>query len=101
MNDGISLPDLPSVFERLNDVGPVARAVNTATGSGNDYLDKYLKMRGKLLDKFPKGYKIARTDSRQFEMLAALDGGQHMQFGEIQTAGLGEAMVGDPGASLA
>ena len=74
---------------------------SSAKSSGNKYLDDYLKMRAKLIDKFPKGYRIARTDSLAFEMYAALDCARHAQFGEIQTDGLGEAMIGDGGAALA
>ena len=101
LNDGIWLADLPSVFEHLNETGPTLRATSDAKSSGNKYLDQYLKMRAGLLGKFPKGYSIARTDSPEFEMYAALDGARHNQFGEIQTAELGEAMKGDPGSSLA
>jgi len=98
LNDGVSLANLPSVFEGLNESGPVMRSASDKKGSGNKYLDRYLTMRAKLMDKFPKGYKIARLDSSQFDLLAAIDGGRHPEFGEIRTAGLGEAMPGDPGA---
>lgn len=100
LNDGISLANLPSAFERLNRTMPSIEAESDRKGSGNKYLDQYLKMRGKLLDKFPKGYQIVRTDTPQFEMYAALDGGRDVRFGEIQTAGSGEAMTGGPGSSL-
>ena len=101
LNNGISLANLPSVLERLNETGPVIHASSKEKSSGNKYLDQYLTMRGKLIDKFPKGYCIARTDSLEFEMYASLDGERHIEFGEIQTAELGEVMSGDRGSSLA
>lgn len=99
LNNGLSLAELPPVFEVLN--GPVMTPVSDKSGSGNDYLDQYLGYRGKLMGKFPKGYKVAALDSPAFEMLASMDGEEHPQFGEIQTACLGEAYAGDPGSSLA
>ena len=101
LNDGISLADLPSVFTKLNSSSVVKPVTGIKVGSGNKYIDQYLTMRNTLLDKFPKGYQIVRTDSQAFELYAALDGGRHAQFGEIQTAGLGEVMKGDSGSSLA
>jgi hypothetical protein len=101
LNDGISLADLPSVFEALNETGPVAKPVSKEKGSGNKYLDTYLKYRAALREKFPKGYRIAALDSREFELYPLDEDAQHPRFGVIQTAGLGEAMAGDPGSSLA
>jgi len=100
LNDGISLADLPSVFEALNETGPVAKPVSKEKGSGNKYLDTYLKYRAALREKFPKGYRIAALDSREFELYPLDEDAQHPRFGVIQTAGLGEAMAGDPGSSL-
>jgi hypothetical protein len=101
LNDGISLADLPSVFEALNEPGPVAKPVSDKKGTGNKYLDTYLKYRGALREKFPKGYRIAAIDSPAFQMYPADEDARHPEFGVIRTAGLGEAMVGDPGSSLA
>lgn len=101
LNNGISLADLPSVFEALNELGPVMKPATDKKDSGNSYLDKYLAMRGKLLDKFPKGYRIARSDSSSFRMYASLGGRSSPDFAQIQTACLGEAMAEDPGSSLA
>lgn len=101
LNNGVSLAELPSVFEALNEAGPVMKPVGDKKDTGNAYLDKYLKMRGKLLGKFPKGYRVARLDSAGFEMYAVLDGARSLQFAQIQTAGLGQAMAGDPGSSVA
>ena len=101
LNNGVSLANLPAVFKQLNEKGPVMRPMDDSQGSGNKFLDRYLKMRSILLGEFPKGYKITRTDSPEFELYAALDGGRHVEFGQIHTAGLGEAMSGDRGASLA
>lgn len=101
LNDGISLADLPSVFEALNETGPVAKPVSKQTGSGNKYLDTYLKYRAALRKKFPKGYRIAALDTREFQMYPENEDAIHPWFGLIQTAGLGEAMAGDPGSSLA
>lgn len=70
-------------------------------GTGNEYLDQYLKFRGQLMDKFPAGYKVAALDTPEFEMLAALDGSQHPQFGEVRTLCMGEAYAGEPGSSVA
>lgn len=101
LNDGISLADLPSVFEALNETGPVAKPAGDKKGTGNKYLDTYLKYRGSLREKFPKGYRIAAIDSPAFQMYPSGDDARHPEFGIIRTAGLGEAMAGDPGASLA
>ncbi len=100
LNSGISLADLPSVFERLNVAAPITKKSNQTDVSGNKFIDRYLTMRGKLLEKFPKGYKVARLDTPQFEIYASLDGGRHIKFGEIETAGLGEAMKGDFGSYI-
>lgn len=101
LNDGISLADLPSVFGALNETEPVAKPASDAKGSGNKYLDTYLKYRAALREKFPKGYRICAIDSREFQMYPGDDTTRHPQFGVVQTAGLGEAMAGDPGSSLA
>lgn len=100
LNDGISLAELPSLFAALN-VGGKPKPVTDKKTTGNKYLDKYLEMRGKLPDTFAKGYRIARIDSPEFDLMAACYGEPHIQFGQIQTAGLGEAMKGDPGSSIA
>ena len=101
LNNGISLAHLPPLFSALNETGPVMKPVSDKTGTGNEYLVQYLKMRGKLLDKFPKGYRIASLDSPAFDLLASMDGLRHPTFGDVQTAGLGEAFSGDPGSSIA
>ena len=94
LNNGISLADLPDVMDRLNRKQPVMEAVSTKKGSGNKYLDEYLKSRAKLKGKFPKGYTIASVIGSPLE-------GNHPLFGEIQTACVGEAYAGDPGSSIA
>jgi hypothetical protein len=101
LNNGVRLSDLPSVFERLNRSISVVEPVSNKKGSGNTYLDDYLKCRGRLIDKFPQGYKVAALDTPEFEMLAALDGSRHPQFAVIETACVGEAFAGDPGSSVA
>ena len=70
-------------------------------GTGNKYLDKYLKYRAALREKFPKGYRIAALDTPEFRMYPTDQDAWHPEFGRIYTAGLGEAMAGDPGSSLA
>jgi hypothetical protein len=94
LNNGISLADLPDVMDRLNRTLPSMEAVSTKKGTGNRYLDEYLKSRAKLKGKFPKGYTIASVIGSPLE-------GDHPLFGEIQTACLGEAFAGDAGSSIA
>lgn len=107
LNNGLSLAeDLPSIFDAMNRMvpPPAGQPTNDKSdkpSSGNSHLDDYLKCRGKLMDKFPKGYKVAVLDTPAFDMLAAMDGNYHPQFAEIQTACIGEAYSGDPGSSLA
>jgi len=101
LNDGVSLADLPSVFDALNETGPVAKPMGKDKGTGNKYLDKYLKYRAALREKFPKGYRIAALDTPEFRMYPTDQDARHPEFGRIYTAGLGEAMAGDPGSSLA
>jgi hypothetical protein len=93
LNNGMSLADLPDVMDRLNRTQPVMEAVSTKKGTGNRYLDEYLKSRAKLKGKFPKGYTIASVIGSPLE-------GDHPLFGEIQTACLGEAYAGDAGSSV-
>jgi hypothetical protein len=93
LNNGISLADLPDVMDRLNRTQPVMAPGSTETGTGNRYLDQYLKLRAKIKGKFPKGYTIASVIGSPLE-------GDHPLFGEIQTACLGEAFPGDAGSSV-
>jgi hypothetical protein len=101
LNDGISLADLPSVFQALNETTPVAKPSSAKKGFGNKYIDTYLQYRSALRENFPKGYKIVSIDSAEFQMYPATERARHPQFGVIRTAGFGEAMSGDPGSSLA
>jgi hypothetical protein len=101
LNDGISLADLPPLFQALNESASVAKPASTKKGVGNKYLDTYLQYRGALREKFPKGYRIASMDSTEFQMYPSDENAQHPQFGIIRTAGYGEGMAGEPGTSLA
>ena len=85
----------------MNEIGPVIKPASTRKGTGNKYLDTYLKYRSSVRERFPKGYRIAALDSGDFQMYPADEDARHPRFGLIQTAGLGEAMAGDPGSSLA
>ncbi len=108
LNNGYSLADLPEIFKSLNAALPQAAKV-TAKGkkaeppkaTGNAYLDDFLKYRSQCLGEFPKGYKVAALDSAGFEFLASQAGQQSLDFGEIRTAGLGEAFAGEAGSSVA
>lgn len=100
LNNGISLAELPSVFRAMNAPRTQGKDVKPDP-TGNTFLDKYLTMRGKCLHQFPLGYQVARMDTPQFEGLRPFDGDQAVWFAQLETRGLGEAMAGDPGSSLA
>ena len=95
LNNGYSLADdLPSLMQSVNH----RKAVKN---TGNKHLDAYLKMRNTVRNDFPKGYTIARLDTPHLDILLPNDGREHPSFAMIQTAELGEAYSGSPGASLA
>ena len=101
LNNGVSLPPLGPIFERLNRTLPWLESVSGKKGTGNAFLDEYLGYRSKPMDDFPRGYKIASLDTPAFGLLRAHDGAPHPQFCVVETKCLGEAFPGDPGSSVA
>lgn len=69
--------------------------------TGNEHLNAYLKLRNKLRKTFPKGYQMVRLDTPHIDITLPDDGRRHPRFAQIETASLGEAYAGDPGASTA
>jgi hypothetical protein len=95
LNNGYSLAEnLPSLMQSVNQRKEVKE-------TGNKHLDAYLKMRNKVRNDFPKGYTVARLDTPHLDIVLPLDGREHPNFAQIQTAELGEAYAGDSGANVA
>jgi hypothetical protein len=95
LNNGLSLAeDLPSLMQQVNERKEVK-------ATGNIHLDAYLKMRNKVRNDFPKGYTVAGLDTPHLDIVLPADGREHPTFAYIQTAELGEAYAGDPGARVA
>lgn len=95
LNNGYSLAEeLPSLMKEVNERKDVK-------GTGNQYLDAYLKMRNEVRNDFPKGYQVVRLDTPHLDIVLPGDGREHPSFASVQTAQIGEAYAGDPGASLA
>jgi hypothetical protein len=101
LNGGLFMPEIEEVFLRVNPGPASATEPALATPTGNAYVDKYISIRKAAMGDFPKGYKVARIGTPDFNLLAARDGQVNPNFPLIRTAGLGEAYEGDPGSSLA
>jgi hypothetical protein len=101
LNGGLFMPEIEDVFLRVNPGPASATEPALATPTGNAYVDKYIAIRKAAMGDFPKGYKVARIGTPDFNLLAARDGQVNPNFPLIRTAGLGEAYDGDPGSSLA
>jgi len=98
LNNGVSLADLPPVMSRMNQATTKPQAKDSPT-TGNAFLDRYLKKRDSLIDQFPKGYQVA-------QLMPYGGNGMHrngqpaVDFAQIETLGIGEAMSGDPGSHI-
>ena len=73
----------------------------TPTYKGSEYVEKYLELRRKLLEKFPPGYKVSFIGTHEFSILSAANGKPSYDFMDARTLCLGEAQDGDPGSSIA
>lgn len=66
----LPLADLKEIISRIN------RDHNFPDGyeSGNEYIDQYIKMRGKRILEYPKDYMITRFDSPEFRQIQIAEG---------------------------
>ncbi|GAB4563483.1 MAG: hypothetical protein Tsb007_31320 [Rhizobacter sp.] len=96
LNNGVSLADLPPVMSRMNQATTTAPAKESPT-TGNAFLDRYLKKRDALIDRFPKGYQVAQLTPYGGNGMHR-SGQPSADFAQIATRGIGEAMPGDPGS---